>query len=51
LKLLVDENLPPRIVLELDDLFPDSLHVRAAGLGSNSDEVIWDYAKTGSFAF
>jgi len=44
LKLLVDENLPPRIVHELADLFPDSIHVSEAGLGSSPDVTIWDFA-------
>ena len=51
MKLLVDENLPPRLVEALADLFPDSKHVRSAGLGSAPDAAIWDYAKEHSFAF
>jgi predicted nuclease of predicted toxin-antitoxin system len=51
LKLLVDENLPPRLVDELTDLFPDSIHVCSAGLGSTADTVIWDHAKAHGFAF
>jgi predicted nuclease of predicted toxin-antitoxin system len=51
LKLLVDENLPPRIAVDLADLFPDSGHVGSVGLGSTSDSVIWEYIKTHGFAF
>jgi predicted nuclease of predicted toxin-antitoxin system len=51
LKLLVDENLPPRIVHELAGLFPDSIHVSEAGLGSSPDVKIWDFAKANHFAF
>jgi predicted nuclease of predicted toxin-antitoxin system len=51
LKLLADENLPPRLVHDLADLFPNSLHVRTAGLGSTPDDVIWEYAKTHEFRF
>jgi predicted nuclease of predicted toxin-antitoxin system len=51
LKLLVDENLPPRLVQDLADLFPDSSHVDFAGLGSSPDAIIFEYAKTQDFAF
>ena len=51
MKLLVDENLPPRLVQELADLFPDSCHVSSAGLGGTSDDIIWQYAKAHGFAF
>jgi predicted nuclease of predicted toxin-antitoxin system len=45
LKLLVDENLAPRLAGDLADLFPGSIHVSAAELGSAPDVVIWEYAK------
>jgi predicted nuclease of predicted toxin-antitoxin system len=51
LKLLVDENLPPRIAIDLADLFPESADVGSVGLGSTSDSEIWEYAKTHGFAF
>ena len=51
MKLLVDENLPPRLVHDLDDLFPDSVHVNSIGFGSTPDELIWDYAQIHGFAF
>jgi predicted nuclease of predicted toxin-antitoxin system len=51
LKLLVDENLPLRLVDDFSDLFPNSLHVYSAGLGSTADAVIWEYAKSGGFTF
>ncbi|MGA2205278.1 MAG: DUF5615 family PIN-like protein [Terracidiphilus sp.] len=51
MKLLVDENLPPRLVQDLADLFPDSSHVDFAGLGSSPDAIIFEYAKTQDFAF
>ena len=51
MKLLVDENLPPRLVHDLADLFPDSVHVRDAGLGATSDAAIWQFAKVNDFAF
>lgn len=51
MKLLVDENLPPRLVSDLADLFPRSTHVNLIGLGSAPDTLIWDYAKEHGFAF
>jgi predicted nuclease of predicted toxin-antitoxin system len=51
LKLLVDENLPPRLAEDLTDLFPDSVHVRSVGLSSTADSSIWEYAKAHGFTF
>lgn len=51
MKLLADENLPPRLVRDLADLFPGSIHVMSAGLTSVPDEKIWEYAKQGGFIF
>jgi len=51
LKLLVDENLPPRLASDLADLFPESAHVHSVELSGTSDSVIWEYAKAHGFAF
>ena len=51
MKLLVDENLAPRLASDLADLFPGSIHVSPANLGSTPDAVVWDYAKVQAFAF
>lgn len=51
MKLLVDENLPPRIVHDLADLFPASAHVSSIGLGSTPDPILWEYAKARGFVF
>jgi len=40
LKLLVDENLPLRLVHDLADLFPDSVHVNSVGFGHTPDGLI-----------
>ncbi len=45
MKLLFDENLSPRLVSALADLFPESAHVDRLGLGGEPDPVIWDFAK------
>jgi predicted nuclease of predicted toxin-antitoxin system len=51
LKLLVDENLPPRIIRDLADLFPDSMHVGSAGLSATPDADIWQFAKEQEYTF
>ena len=51
MKLLVDENLPPRLIENMSDLFPDSVHVSSVGLGSSPDHAIWEYAKSHGYAF
>ncbi|MGH9600313.1 MAG: DUF5615 family PIN-like protein, partial [Terracidiphilus sp.] len=44
-------NLPPRLVHDLADLFPDSNHVSFVGLGSTADAIIWEHAKAQGFTF
>ena len=50
MKLLFDQNLSPRLVSRLADIFPASQHVEDAGLGTASDDTIWDYARTHDLA-
>ncbi len=45
MKLLLDENLSPRLVERLASLFPFLTHVRDVGLKQGSDSVIWEWAK------
>ncbi|MDX6557954.1 MAG: hypothetical protein QOF72_1003 [Blastocatellia bacterium] len=40
MKLLFDENLSPKLVRLLHDLFPDSLHVRDIALKAADDPVV-----------
>jgi predicted nuclease of predicted toxin-antitoxin system len=47
--LLLDENLSDRVIPRIVDLYPDSLHVKALGLVSTDDGIIWEYAKTNGF--
>ena len=42
--LLLDQNLSPRLVGRLADLFPASTHVATVGLAESADETVWDYA-------
>jgi len=44
-KLLLDENLSPRLVQRLGSLFPGLTHVRNVGLARAADQIIWDWAK------
>lgn len=44
MRLLLDQNLSPRLVAALADLYPDSRHVRDVGLGSAEDDTVWRYA-------
>lgn len=49
MKLLFDENLSPKLVDTLADLYPDSAHVDRLGLGGASDTEVWEYAKKHGF--
>ena len=44
MKLLLDQNLSPRLVHRLVDLYPDSIHVADVGLDRSLDRDVWDYA-------
>jgi len=44
-KLLFDENLSPRLVAGLSDVFPGPVHVRDVGLSRATDAAIWGYAQ------
>ncbi len=50
MKLLLDENLSPRLVSSLADLFPGSLHLDNCGLRGSSDDQLWEYARRHEFA-
>jgi predicted nuclease of predicted toxin-antitoxin system len=43
-RLLFDQNLSPRLLALLSDLYPDSTHVRNEGLQTADDSTVWDYA-------
>ncbi|MEQ8329373.1 MAG: DUF5615 family PIN-like protein [Longimicrobiales bacterium] len=50
MKLLLDENLPPRLAAVLSESFPGSLHVSRVGLSASVDEEIWEFARANDFA-
>lgn len=45
MRLLFDQNLSPRLVGLLSDLYPESAHVQSAGLDRALDEAVWSHAK------
>ncbi len=49
MKLLFDQNLSPRLVQRLSDLYPGSVHVFSIGLDQASDGEVWNYAREGGF--
>jgi predicted nuclease of predicted toxin-antitoxin system len=48
-KLLYDENLSPRLVAALEDLYPGSRHVTDCGLRGASDSAVWKFAQQNGF--
>jgi predicted nuclease of predicted toxin-antitoxin system len=48
-KLLLDENLSPRLVEILSRAYPGSRHVDHLGLGGKPDHEIWDQAARGDY--
>lgn len=50
MKLLFDENLSPRLVERLADVYPESQHVSGVDLGAAQDFAVWEYAKRYGFA-
>jgi predicted nuclease of predicted toxin-antitoxin system len=48
-KLLLDENLSDRVVNRINDLYPDSEHVKTLALTNTDDVIIWEYAKVNDF--
>jgi len=44
MKLLFDQNLSPRLVKRLSDLYPDSNHVYPLGIDQVLDKEIWEHA-------
>jgi predicted nuclease of predicted toxin-antitoxin system len=43
--LLFDQNLSPRLVERLADIYLDSLHVDGIGLPTAPDREVWEYAR------
>jgi predicted nuclease of predicted toxin-antitoxin system len=47
---LIDENLSPRLVSRLAEVFPRSSHLRDVGLKGASDQHIWEFAAAHGYA-
>ncbi len=45
MKFLFDQNVSPRLVAGLSDMYPGSVHVRDIGLARANDAAIWGYAR------
>ncbi|MGB6870732.1 MAG: DUF5615 family PIN-like protein [Acidobacteriaceae bacterium] len=41
---LFDQNLSPRLIDALRDLYPGSVHVQGAGLAEAPDDAVWNFA-------
>lgn len=44
MKLLFDQNLSPRLVDLIYDIFPNSTHVYKIGLDKADDPEVWEYS-------
>ena len=49
MKLLLDQNLSPRLVRTLEGAYPGSSHVRLVGLRDADDAVVWGFARDHGF--
>lgn len=45
MRLLFDQNLSPRLVNRMADVFPSAQHVAAVGLATALDLEVWEYAR------
>ena len=49
MKLLLDQNVSPRLVARLSGLYPGTAHVQDLGLDTASDDEIWEHARDNDF--
>ena len=49
MKLLLDQNLSPRLARTLAAIYPDTTHVRDVGLQVADDDTVWAYAAEHGF--
>lgn len=49
MKLLLDQNLSPRLCDRLRDVWTEVVHVRAVGLAAADDSAVWAYARRHGF--
>jgi predicted nuclease of predicted toxin-antitoxin system len=48
-RLLFDQNLSPRLVVLLSDVYAGCTHVQTVGLDRAGDEAVWTYARERGF--
>ena len=49
MKLLFDQNISHRILLKIQDIFPNAKQLRELGLENLTDKEIWEYDKKNEF--
>ncbi len=49
MKLLLDQNLSPRLARTLTNVYPGTTHVRNVGLEAADDDAVWAYAAEHGF--
>ncbi len=49
MKLLLDENLSPKLPALLDDIYPGSTQIEFLGLRGAADYTVWECAKAGDY--
>ena len=49
MKLLIDQNLSYKLCKNLNDIFPEAIHVKELNLIKDNDEDIWKLAKSNSY--
>lgn len=49
MKLLLDQNLSPKLVAHLADSYSGSAHVHELGLSEVTDSELWEYARENGF--
>lgn len=50
MKLRLDENLSPRLVTRIADIYAGSAHVQQCGLGSADDKQVWQHAVANEYS-
>ncbi|MGH7302757.1 MAG: DUF5615 family PIN-like protein [Candidatus Rokuibacteriota bacterium] len=50
MRLLLDQNVSPRLLTMIGDLYPGSTHVRNVRLQTADDDAVWQYAAEHRFA-
>jgi predicted nuclease of predicted toxin-antitoxin system len=44
-KLLLDENISPRIINKISLVYDEVIHIETLGLRGATDTIVWDFAK------